>query len=374
MEKKNLRKAQILIPAVLVIPSLLIFIYLLFETTKISREKIKQQLALDSAAFIQMTDFTNFLNRTAYVNGPFPYRIFKQLYDCGQDGMGTMLDKSDQSGQTCTFELFWKMGAYPKYVDDVEYQSPDPKWFDGKTKWDIRFDETFRPGINTPKPDLADEFIFFNADMATKYMFFWDPIISFYKQYVQVYSILGSIEASQFSVFDRLTQNMNFFRKSFYLNAATKKCLDNPELCGNEGLSGWVGKKLKPGDVKMHYIKRIKFWAKSIRENVLMGPGYDIAHSESIDMTQMAPQGLFQLTTVDEGKLSSLGKGYELEQSWEPGNTAQNYFGVNLNALGNCKTTPSTCVHVTVASQCSIEGNNCVWPFPTPRYQTRLYP
>ena len=75
------RAGQILIPSLLIIPSLLLFVYLLFETTKLSREKIRQQFAVDSAAFIQMSDYTNLLNRTAYVNGAFPSRIFKEMYD-----------------------------------------------------------------------------------------------------------------------------------------------------------------------------------------------------------------------------------------------------------------------------------------------------
>ena len=76
------RAGQLLIPALFVVPSLLLFVYLLFETTKVSREKIRQQFAVDSAAFIQMGDYTNLFNRTAYVNGAFPYRIFKEAYEC----------------------------------------------------------------------------------------------------------------------------------------------------------------------------------------------------------------------------------------------------------------------------------------------------
>jgi len=34
------------------------------------------------------------------------------------------------------------------------------------------------------------------------------------------------------------------------------------------------------------------------------------------------------------------------------------------------------CVHARIAVQCPRynSGNNCVWPNPTPKYQTRLYP
>jgi hypothetical protein len=87
--------------------------------------------------------------------------------------------------------------------------------------------------------------------------------LNYYKFYAQVYLTLGTIEESQFAVFRRLTEKMNFFRKSFYLNAATQKCLDNPDLCGEDALRGsgfrtWN----RNSDVKIHYIKRMTWWAK----------------------------------------------------------------------------------------------------------------
>jgi len=45
------RKAQIVLPAILLIPTILLVIYLLFETAKLSRFKIRNQFALDSAAY-----------------------------------------------------------------------------------------------------------------------------------------------------------------------------------------------------------------------------------------------------------------------------------------------------------------------------------
>src|SRR3989339_619338 len=113
------RAGQILIPSLFVIPSLLLFVYLLFETTKVSREKIRQQFAVDSAAFIQMGDYTNLLNRTAYVNGAFPYRIFKEQYECPPDRNWRT---TEDGGRECTYDMLYKSGAFPKYKGDVPRQ------------------------------------------------------------------------------------------------------------------------------------------------------------------------------------------------------------------------------------------------------------
>jgi len=366
------RKAQILIPSILVIPSLLIFIYLLFETTKVSREKIRQQFATDSAAFIQMGDYTNFLNRTAYVNGAFPYRIFKELFDCGY-GDGAMLKKTDDSGEICEYKMLYEAGDFPKYVDDREGREPDN--LDQEPKWKIRFDDKFRPNINRSHGSIQvdDTLIFIQPDQASKIFIFWDPAIDLYKRYAQVYSILGTVEESQMSVFERLTERMNFFKKSFYLNAATKECLDNPDRCGEAGLSLARPnfKKWERGsDMKTHFIKRIMFWALLLRPG---GYGYDRGKTKK--SLEMPDPGLFQVTTVSDSALRDIGQtGYQIYQTWSPG--SNNYFGVNVNTLGNCEYSNLPCVHAMVTSQCPDlgNGNNCVWPDPTPKYQTRLYP
>src|SRR3989304_4552981 len=75
------RAGQIFIPAMLLFPTLFLFVYLIYETAKLSREKIKHQFAMDAAAFVEAPNYSDFLNRTAYVNGAFPMRIFEQGYD-----------------------------------------------------------------------------------------------------------------------------------------------------------------------------------------------------------------------------------------------------------------------------------------------------
>src|SRR5438128_493857 len=75
------QRGQLVIPALFVIPSLVLFIYLIYETAKLSAEKIKHQFALDTAVFVEMANYSDFLNRTAYVNGPFPARVCYEAFN-----------------------------------------------------------------------------------------------------------------------------------------------------------------------------------------------------------------------------------------------------------------------------------------------------
>ena len=366
------RAGQILIPSLFVIPSLLLFVYLLFETTKVSREKIRQQFAVDSAAFIQMGDYTNLLNRTAYVNGAFPYRIFKEAYECPPENPMQM---ASGTGEICPYDMLYAAGAFPKSTKDLKGQQPVS--LDGDTKWTIEFDAV-RTEFATNPSGAANKPVFdlITWDQGNKIMLEWGTAIGYYKFYAQVYTLLGSVEESQWTVFDRLTENFNFFRKSYYLNANTAECVNNPQICGNDGVNspnGFAANRLKKGNnFFMHYIQKIMFYAKVFTGGSL--PPYYLGKTNpAMDMTTMAPNGLFQLATVLDGNLDSLGRGLDVYQGWDAPN---NYFGVKLNILGKCKETDKPCVHAMVATQCPQlkSGNNCVWPNPTPKYQTRLYP
>jgi len=380
----SLRRGQILIPSLLVIPSLLLFVYLIFETTKISREKIRQQFAVDSAAFIQMGDYTNLLNRTAYVNGAFPYRIFKEAYECPptSNGGADFLQKTDGNGQECPYDMLYSAGAFPKYKNDVARSeavnlSKIPKWeIEFETKQE--HDGKPRPNMNSNSPQPETELTLVTKEQATKVYVFWgDPtnpkdaggVTGVYRFYAQVYTLLGSVEESQKTVFERLTGKFNFFRKSYYLNANTPECVSNPNICGEDGLTHGYTANKSAFKVIMHYVKKIGFYAKVPQPGL---PPYYIGKTEPY-MTMPDP-GLFQLATVDQNPLSTLGNGYDVFQGWE---APKNYFNVDLNSLVTCRETSGRpCVHARVASQCPDlrNGNNCVWPAPTPKYQTRLYP
>ena len=370
------RKGQILIPAILIIPSLMLFIYLLFETTKLSREKIRQQFAVDSAAFIQMGDYTNILNRTAYVDGAFPYRIFKEAYEC----MSGCTDRSQEncrsntngSGATCTYQMLYDAGAIPKYKDDVVFQDATP--LDDNPRWEIAYKDPPRDGINKNPPKVEDTFTLITSEQGIKIDIYWDPAISIYKFYAQVYTMLGTVEESQMTVFERLTAEFNFFRKSYYLNANTRDCVNNPTTCGDDGVRSPGGfamnKFIRGSSMFMWYLQKIIFHAKVPQSGL---PPYYLGKTNP--PLQMPGPGLFQLGTFSDRAMKIVGNpGYDVYQGWD---VPSNYFGVDFKNKTACQETSGRpCVHARVASQCPqlTSGNNCVWPNPTPKYQTRLYP
>lgn len=391
------RKGQILLPSLIILPALLLFVYLIFETAKLSREKIRQQFAVDSASFIQMGDYTNLLNRTAYVNGTFPYRIFKEQYGCDFKpclaGDDNCLQKSDGKGAYCRYDMLYEAGDFPKYTGS-EDDSParDPYPLDDKSDWPIRFNETNRPGINDNPPSVNPLLTLITKDQAIKINVFWNDAVRIFTFYSQVYALLGQVEESQMSVFLSLTDNFSFFRKSYYLNAP-QSCQEGSYLsCGDEGLNSTGGFKPSKflsgavvpvdcaGNMFMCYIKKIRIWAKVPRTPTPVDPlPYYLGETiPPVDMTTCpgcSPNGLFQLAGFKDSKLSGIGDGYNVYQSWK---VEGNYFDIDFNAMvwDSCEDPSKPCVHALVASQCPKlgSGNNCVWPNPTPKYQTRLYP
>lgn len=379
------RPGQILIPSLLIIPMLMMFIYLIFETTKLSREKIRQQFAVDTAAFIQMGDYTNIFNRTAYVNGAFPYRIFKEAYECFQGcSSGTeenCLRKTGGVGAVCTYKMLYEAGAIPKYKDDEEFQQATP--LDSKPQWDVAFSDPPRAAANKNPPEVGDPLTLITSDQGVHLYIFWDPAVSIYKFYAQVYMLLGTVEESQMTVFERLTENFTFFRKAYFLNANTADCVKNPGVCGEDGIRSRGGYRanrlLRGGNMFMHYIKHIVFHAKV--PQVGLPPYFLGKTAPPMDMTSNNPNGLFQLASFGSSSLEAVGKGYHVYQGWDP---PGNYFNVKFGQLNwrECQNSRRPCVHSLVASQCpNLRGNwpnsspnNCVWPNPTPKYQTRLYP
>jgi hypothetical protein len=355
----TVRRGQLIIPSVLVVPSLLLFVYLIFETAKLSREKIRHQFAIDSAAFIQMGDYTNLFNRTAYVNGTFPYRVFKEVYECPPNDT---LKPTGTNSEECPYDTFYEAGNFPKYSGDVSGEPPVA--LDSKGKWDIKFAPA-RSGMNQNPPVVPDKLTMVTEQQGLRLFLFWDPMIGVYKFYAQFYTLLGSIEKSQITVFERLTENFNFFRKSYYLN--TGECRNNPGSCAEEGVSGFKANAIRSGNnFHMHYINKIEFWAKFPKTGGFKPYGQG-STDPPIDIK------LFQLASIDNSALKAAGRGYEVYQGWD---VQSNYFDIDFNKLVPCNNMSRPCVHAMVASQCPDlgSGNNCVWPNPTPKYSTRLYP
>lgn len=349
------RKAQIVLPAILLIPTILLVIYLLFETAKLSREKIRHQFALDTAAFTELTSASQYLNATAYVNGAFPYRLFTDTLKPGEPAFPL---RGEKEKKLTLYELFYRGGGFPALGDDGDWTS-EPK--DSDTEWELKFyteGSPERSTWNNPYPARVDQETFYpimSKEYANAYEIGWNP--EAIKMYVLMYYLLGQIYEGQKTAYLRLSQEGTFFRKGYYLNAGDCRMSE----CGREGAGNFKGYIAQTDPV---YIKKIKFYFTETENDAPAEPLEILLDLEKEDMFDGK---LFQYAYVGRGyasKLKRLYKGIDITQSFK---APSNYFNVNLE-----KFRPRN--HVRVALQCTKEDNNCVWPNPTPKYQVRIFP
>lgn len=342
------KKAQIALPAILLIPTILLVIYLLFETTKISKEKIRHQFALDTSSFVEMTSLSNYLNATAYVNGAFPFRLFRDFFEANNPQL-----KPDETSEATNlqpislYDYYYQAGAFPAMSD---YNS-SPKATD--TKWDLHYYNKTRPGWEkeTPKVDKDKFYPINEEELAKNYQAYWD--VDVLQLYFMVYYYLGNIYEDQKKVYERLVKDNEFFRKGYFFN--TGNC--SLSECGKEG-----AQTLKDYFIKTEplYISKISIYYKQ-----QTGGASEI----KLDLKEKNLMGgkIFQLAYIDKTsreKLRELYKGIDITQRF---NLSNNYFNINLK-----KYNPR--VHTKIALQCTSQNNNCVWPAPTSKYQVRLYP
>ncbi|MCR4294627.1 MAG: hypothetical protein NUW21_03775, partial [Elusimicrobia bacterium] len=199
------RAGQIVIPAMLLFPTLFLFVYLIYETAKLSREKIKHQFAMDAAAFVEATNYSDFLNRTAYVNGAFPMRIFEQGY---KDFRAECEGKVEHCEDITYAEILYQNGIFPRSQSRGTGSGPPTEFTGSDDKWDIAYGGT-GTGKNSENPTLQDPVILFSLQDAQKFWHSWDLASEVYKLYVQVFSLLGSVEDAQWQVLKRLTKDSN---------------------------------------------------------------------------------------------------------------------------------------------------------------------
>jgi len=360
------RAGQIVIPAMLLFPTLFLFVYLIYETAKLSREKIKHQFAMDAAAFVEATNYSDFLNRTAYVNGAFPMRIFEQGYD---DFPAECEGKVEHCEKITYAEILYKNGIFPR-------SKSGKKEFSGSDdSWDIAYGGKGE-NKNSTNPQIDDPVVLFSLDDANKFWHSWDVASEIYKLYVQVFSLLGSVEDAQWQVLDRLANKSNhsFLQKSYWLNTGDGKAY------GEELASEW---NRALGDFKTtpHCVRKLVLHGNKH----LGGTGIQQYRPYGTDPPLELPEsagckggGLFQMQTVDSGSLNKLSKpgeteypGLSLTLRWQiPG---KNYFNVDFGNMPQHFKRGSPDLHTTV----SVGANNPnakVWPDPTPKFQVRQFP
>ncbi|MFA6584049.1 MAG: hypothetical protein WCS77_07120 [Elusimicrobiaceae bacterium] len=387
---------QLAIPAVFIIPTLFIFVFLLFETAKLSREKIKRQFAVDSATFIELQNYSDNFNRFAYVNGAFPHRIFREAYPCKDKIYHT----KDNSSWVCTEELMLANGDYPVWAgmneDGQRSQTETGEIRGGKNLiladsgimpncqdanqcnvWPIRYQ-----GCGVEKTKMNKE-IWTNGEIGDFYLLRKDkdsfdcPGVNGQEYSVanlhlsqkrvkedlfpfwhKVYALLGKVDEAQFSVMKSLVENHVFFRKSYYLNAGD--CTEQAgtsssdmSSCGETGLgrdlskSGGGNTIYDAGkiDTLRVSVDKVLFWGRGKSSG---GLNFDV---EPTIPNEAEVKKLFQLRVLsgsgtDFTNVDKMGKGLHVYQGWV---AEDNYFKINVNKLASCDKTNSLCVHVTGA-------------------------
>ncbi|MDD4004057.1 MAG: hypothetical protein PHW69_02505 [Elusimicrobiaceae bacterium] len=292
------KKGQLLMPAIFVLPTLWIFVILLLETAKLSRAKIKYQLAADIASTIEMENYSDFFNRTAYVNGAFPYRIFTENYQDHTDAAGNYSCLAANSLTSCVKvymqDIMLANGNYPTWNETsraaIANKSPATLYnlagpmsldtvegiADSSKLWPIRFLGAHGDGasgsnnvtnwnVENPAWDphnylFRDRASFTGSarplqcvtpqvwESACRYPAYdvyinKDVAYAQYSFWFQVYALLGNVSNSQTAVFKTLIANHAFFRKAYHLNAgdcteSRGSPITDENSCGQSGLSG----------------------------------------------------------------------------------------------------------------------------------------
>ena len=331
------RVGQIAIPAMLLFPTLFLFIYLIYETAKLSREKIKHQFAMDAAAFVEATNYSDFLNRSAYVNGAFPMRIFEQGY---KDFPADCENKVEHCENISYAEVLYQNGIFPRSRSRGT-GTGDPTLFTDEPVWDIEYGGV---GVNknSSDPEMPDPVVLFSLDNAKKYWHPWDLATEVYKLYVQVYSLLGSVEDAQWQVLKRLTKDSkhSFLQKSYWLNTGDAKGY------GDE-LANSFDAALGDFKTRAHCVRKLVYngnrhlGGSGIQQYRVYGtdPPIDLPDSPGTSPEGCGPGGgLFQIQTVDKVTLDALRKagsgaypGLSLSLRWQiPG---KNYFNVDFGNM-----------------------------------------
>ncbi|MDR0291388.1 MAG: hypothetical protein LBI01_01130 [Elusimicrobium sp.] len=350
------KSGQFALPSVLLVPIILLVIYLIYETAKLSREKIRQQFALDAAAFVELQPAATYLNASAYVNAAFPYRVFR-------DNMNTPLKFANRGGQDerlTVYDWFYRGGAFPGSTDLNAGEEWNPK--DTDTEWNLKYAKDTRQGweVENPQPAGDKEFILTDKDIADKYEAGEDLLADQLYFYVTVYGLFGDIFTKQGAIYDKISTGGMFFKKSYYLNTGT--C--NETECGREGARAFSNLKIK---LNPFFIRKIKVFSSDLAN--YGGKTYHggaVSRSMSLDFFNK-DGNLYQFAYLDGNSRTTLRRlkgGIDVEQPFTP---PDNYFNVDVRGY-------NPHVRAKVSLECPAASNNCVWPRATSKYQVRLEP
>lgn len=393
-------RGQIALPALFVFPFLVIVLYMVVETANLSREKIRHQFGVDAAAFAEMSNYSDFLNRAAYINGAFPERVlydvfYKICIQAKKSNTGVLPYNCGSKGDTL-YSILWKNGAFPawdyeagldptrqeEWADDNPHTDPD--WL-----WKLKFGGCGDDAKNRASPDMDSCSVphmppstlnLITAENAQKYWITWDDAQNAYKLYVEAYTLLGSLVESQREVFMRNAGDQRFYRKSYWMNtgAGVAESRAGADSFVNVK-SGFAPKHRCIRNILIFGNKPTGSWSQNFQ---VFKPG------QPMPLDALACEGgpgLFQIETVDPAQLAKLRygpgsgnfPGISVAQPWEAKVLSTNFFNVDFHR----EVAGGPCVHATVAVLNPAQGDmrdmdkrNGLWPFPVPKFQTKEYP
>lgn len=361
------RRAQILLPAVMLAPIFILVIYLLFETSKLSMTKVRQQFALDNGAYSQMSTTSGYLNAIAMVNGPLPYRVMKTMSYELKPKKNANADKWPQG--VTVFDVFYESGAFPaagpKHNSGPQGAIQNPAPAAESTNWDFQYFNGKRKNWMKEDPSDAPEdqeekhYVMTSEDISNNYFFGASGAgLTYIKEYATIFIRTGSIYASQNYVYKDTIKNSRMFRESYYLN--TREC--NRRDCGKQAAETLDRYEL---ETKPWEINETGFYVTAdFAGSTMSSPAYMI----KLDMEEIIKTKLFQfayLTPSSRNRLKQLAKGIVLKQRFA---VPDNRFNINLTQRYQ------PYVRNTVSVSCPRSGNNCVWPNPLPKYSVKVSP
>ncbi len=349
------RRAQLLLPAVLLLPLFVLVIYLLVEVTKVSIAKVRHQFALDNAAYTQMTTVSVFLNAVGVLNGPLPFRVLKTYEE--KLKVVTPENPYRDSQNWTVFDLFFQAGAVPTIGPDYDKNAknnPPPK--QESVDWGVHYakydgieqavDDEGNPLYErsdwekeTPAEIKGPVYVM-NQEMVSKHYIAakkvgLPAIMAYLNTYVQV----GDTFNLQKDLYQKLIKNAGMFREGYFLNVDDCK----KKECARQSASRLVQYLSIP-------TKRQE------------------AEDIVVFMSEVGAEPLFFFAYVEptgRSRLRSLKRGVTLKQNFP---LPRNHFNIDLVA----KYKPY--VRNTVILNCPRANNNCVWPNPLPKYNVILRP
>lgn len=359
------RKAQILLPSVLLAPIFVLVIYLLFETAKVSMTKIRQQFALDNAAYSQMSSASTYLNAVAMVNGPLPYRVM--LYYANEAPLLNASETAKSKGspdQITIFELFYQGGGIPSIGPNYETginKPPAAESIDWGLKYSSKANTPSRRDWEKEKPappPSSEPVAMMSEELANNYYFPHTTAIPVITQYLTNFVYVRSIYESQSYVYKEVSKNAIMFREAYYLNVNDCKRSE----CARQSASK-MRQFITLSTIPFE-IPELQFYISDSDGSGVIGSAIHV----NFHSRELLDKDLFQFAYLNSSSLSklrTLARGVLLKQSFK---LPRNHFNINLEQ----KYKPY--VRTRVQLLCPRSSNNCVWPNPLPKYGVKLEP